>query len=76
MAPCSSGLDPPNIKISDPGGLGLEAWCLDAEGLEWIGGGDGGDGGDWNGRRGLEQILTCSSFRSSADLIVDQVLKQ
>ena len=20
--------------------------CLDAEGLEWIGGGDGGDGGD------------------------------
>ena len=34
--------------------------CLDAEGLEWIGGGDrgdggdGGDGGDWNGRRGVE----------------------
>ena len=36
------------IKISDSGGLDLEAWCLDAwmlAGLEWIGGGDGGDGG-------------------------------
>ena len=42
---CGSGLDPPNIKISDSGGLDLEAWCLDAwmlEGLQWIGGGDGG----------------------------------
>ena len=51
--PCASGLDPPNIKISDSGGLDLEAWCLDAwmlAGLEWIGGGDGGDAilwGDW-----------------------------
>ena len=42
------------IKMSDPGGLDLKAWCLDVwmlEGLEWIGGGDGGDGimgrGDW-----------------------------
>ena len=46
--PCGSGLNPPNIKISDSGGLDLEAWCLDVwmlEGLEWIGGGDGGDGG-------------------------------
>ncbi len=51
MPPCAAGLDPPNIKISDSGGLDLEAWCLDAEGLEWIGGGDGGDDimgrGDW-----------------------------
>ena len=54
VAACGSGLDPPNIKISDSGGLDLEAWCLDAwmlEGLKWIGGGDGGDGilgrGDW-----------------------------
>ena len=41
---------------------------MDAEGLEWIGGGDGGDGviGE-DGRRGLEEILTRSSFRSSAD---------
>ena len=52
--PCSNGLDPLYIKISDSGGLDLEAWCLDVwmlEGLEWIGGGDGGDGilgrGDW-----------------------------
>ena len=64
---CAAGLDPPNIKISDSGGLdldsaGLDAWML--EGLEWIG---GGDGEDWNGRRGLEEILTRSSFRSSAD---------
>ena len=28
--PCGSGLDPPNIKISDSGGLDLKAWCLDA----------------------------------------------
>ena len=62
---CGSGLDPPNIKISDSGGLDLEAWCLDAEGLGWIGGGDGGIGG--NGRRGLEEITTRSSFRSSAE---------
>ena len=44
VLPCRNGLDPPNIKISDSGGLDLEAWCLDAwmlEGLEWIGGGDG-----------------------------------
>ena len=65
---CRAGLDPPNIKISDSEGLDLEGWCPDAwmlEGLEWI---RGGDGGDWNGRRGLEEILTRSSFRSSADL--------
>ena len=29
VPPRGSGLDSPNIKISDPGGLGLEAWCLD-----------------------------------------------
>ena len=48
VPPNGSGLDPLYIKISDSGGLDLEAWCLDAwmlEGLEWIGGGDGGDGG-------------------------------
>ena len=74
VPPNGSGLDPLYIKISDSGGLDLEAWCLDAwmlEGLEWIGGGDGGDGGDWNGRRGLEEILTRSSFRSSADMFVE-----
>ncbi len=46
--PCGSGLDPLYIKISDSGGLDLEAWGLDAwmlTRLEWIGGGDGGDGG-------------------------------
>ena len=54
VVPNRSGLDPLYIKISDSGGLDLEAWCLDAcmlAGLEWIGGGDGGDGnmgrGDW-----------------------------
>ena len=39
VPPVRTGLDPPNIKISDSGGLDLEAWCLDAlmlEGLEWI----------------------------------------
>ena len=36
-------------------------------GLEWIGGGDGGDGGDLNGGKGLEEILSRSSLRSSAD---------
>jgi hypothetical protein len=40
---------------------------LDAEGSEWIGGGDGGD--DIYGESGLEEILTRSSFRSSADLL-------
>ena len=48
MAACGSGLDPSNIKISDSGGLDLEAWGLDAwmlTRLEWIGGGDGGDRG-------------------------------
>ena len=48
VLPCAAGWDPPNIKISDSGGLDLEAWCLDVwmlEGLEWIGGGDGGAGG-------------------------------
>ena len=47
VTPSAAGLDPPNFKISDSGGLDLEARCLDAwmlEGLEWIGGGDGGDG--------------------------------
>jgi hypothetical protein len=49
VAACAAGLDPANIKISDSGGLDLEAWCLDAwmlAGLEGIGGGDGGDGSD------------------------------
>ena len=44
VVPNRARLDPPNIKISDSGGLDLEAWCLDAwmlEGLEGIGGGDG-----------------------------------
>ena len=41
--------------------------CWMLEGLEWIGGGDGGDRG--HGRRGLEESLTRSSFRSSADYI-------
>ena len=51
VAACGSGLDPPNIKISDSGGLDLEAWCLDAgcwqdwNGLEEVTEGCGG--GDW-----------------------------
>jgi len=47
VAACRTGSDLPNIKISDSGGLDLEAWCLDARmlaGLEGIGGGDGVDG--------------------------------
>ena len=48
VASCRTGLDPPDIKISDSGGLDLESSCLVVwmlGGLEWIGGGDGGDGG-------------------------------
>ena len=30
VPPCRNGLDPPNIKISDSGGLDLKAWMLDA----------------------------------------------
>ena len=38
VPPNRAGLDPPNIKISDSGGLYLKAWCLDACMLK-----------DWNG---------------------------
>ncbi len=38
--PCAAGLDPPNIKISDSGGLDLEAWMS-------------GRWQDWNG---LEEV--------------------
>ena len=73
VAACGSlcrALDPLYIKISDSGGLDLEAWCLDVwmlEGLEWIGGGDGGIGMDARWERGLEDIPARSSLRSSAD---------
>ena len=30
VAASAAGLDHPNIKISDSGGLDLESWCLDA----------------------------------------------
>ena len=52
-----TGLDPPNIKISDSGGLDLEGWCLDAwvmkdwnglEGVTEVTEGIGMGGGDWN----------------------------
>ena len=36
VAACAAGLDPLYIKISDSRGLDLKAWCLDAEGLDWI----------------------------------------
>jgi hypothetical protein len=42
VAACGSGLDPLYIKISDAGGLDLEACCLDAWVLK-----------DWNG---LEEV--------------------
>ena len=37
VAPCGNGLDPLYIKISDSGGLDLEAWMLDAGriGMDW-----------------------------------------
>ena len=53
VASCRAGLDPPNIKISDSGGLDLESWCLDAgcrqdwNGLEEVTEGIGMEGGDW-----------------------------
>ena len=46
--PCRNGLDPPNIKISDSGGLDLEAWCPDA-----------GCRQDWNG---LEEVTEVTAF--------------
>lgn len=47
VPPVAAALDTLYTKISDSGGLDLEAWCLDVwmlGELEWIGGGDGGDG--------------------------------
>ena len=58
-----------------PGSGGLVPGCLDAGRIGRIGRGDGGDRGDWNGRRGLEEIPTRSSFRSSADLQADSELQ-
>ena len=68
VLPRGSGLDPPNIKISDSRGLDLEAWCLN----------------DWMlaGLEELEEVMEVtevtagweerigrsSSFRSSADI--------
>ena len=49
VVPNRAGLDPPNIKISDSGGLDLEAWCLDAWMLK-----------DWNG---LEEVPEVTAFR-------------
>ena len=48
VPPCAAGWDPPNIKISDSGGLDLEAWCLDAWMLK-----------DWNG---LEEVTEVTAF--------------
>ena len=48
VVPSRAGLDPPNIKISDSGGLDLEAWCLDAWMLK-----------DWNG---LEEVTEVTAF--------------
>ena len=45
---CAAGLDPLYIKISDSGGLDLEAWCLDAWMLK-----------DWNG---LEEVTEVTAF--------------
>jgi hypothetical protein len=56
VASCRTGLDPPDIEISDSGGLDLEGWCLDAgcrqdlNGLEEVTEvteGIGMGGGDW-----------------------------
>ena len=66
VVPNRSGLGRHNLlKISDSGGLDLEAWRLDA----------GRIGMDWrrwrrwrhSGERGLEEILKRSSFSSSAN---------
>ena len=45
MPPCDAGLDPPNINISDSGGLDLEAWYLDA-----------GCWKDWNGLEKVTEV--------------------
>ena len=43
VPPCAAGIDPLYIKISDSGGLDLEAWCLHA----WMLAGLEGIEGDW-----------------------------
>ena len=48
VVPNRSGLDPLYIKISDSGGLDLEAWFLDAWMLK-----------DWNG---LEEVTEVTAF--------------
>ena len=60
MPPVAAGLDPLYIKISDSGGLDLEAWRpggLDARGWQdwkWVAAG-------WE--EGLEEIPTCSTLQ-------------
>ena len=46
--PCGNGLDPPNIKISDSGGLDPKAWCLDVWMLK-----------DWNK---LKEVTEVTAF--------------
>ena len=48
VPPNRTGLDRPNDKISDSGGLDLEAWCLDA----WM-------PKDWHG---LEEVTEVMAF--------------
>ena len=45
MPACAARLDPPNIKISDSGGLDLKGWCL-----------DGGCWKDWNGVEEVTEV--------------------
>ena len=44
VAACAAGLDPPNIKISDSGGLDLEAWMPGC----WK---------DWNGLEEVTEVM-------------------
>ena len=48
VPPVAAGLDPLYIKISDPGGLYLKVWCLDAWMLK-----------DWNG---LGEVTEVTAF--------------
>ena len=51
VAACGSGLDPLYIKISDPGGLDLKVWCLDAWMLK-----------DWNGLEEVTEVTEVTAF--------------
>ena len=73
MPACAARLDPLYIKISDSGGLDLEAWCLDVwmlAGLERIGRGDGGIGMDARWEEGIGRTSHTLELQELGGLIM------